>query len=130
MPKLPFWLCFESVEQAFILERERINIKSGKKESERLFGLTSLTANDSNAKSVLEITRGHWTIENRVFHVRDRTLHEDQSRVSANILPEVMVIFRNLALNLFRFKKVENIAKAIRECHLKPGKELNWMGIT
>ena len=53
MSKLPFWLCFESAEQAFIIERERINIKSAKKESERLFGLTSLTANDSNAKSVL-----------------------------------------------------------------------------
>ena len=94
-----------------------------------LFGLTSLTEDNSSDKSMLEQVRGHWTIENRVFHVRDKTLHEDQSRVRTSILPEVMVIFRNLALNLFRFKKVENIAKAIRECHLKPGKELNWMGI-
>ena len=74
--------------------------------------MTSLLSEDADAQRILKIVRGHGTIENKAFHVRDRTFNEDQSRVRSNILPEIMVLFRNMALNLFRFKKVKNISEA------------------
>jgi predicted transposase YbfD/YdcC len=126
---LPWWLWFKSAEQAFIIERTRINIKSGKIENESHFGLTSLSRRQADAARVLEIVRGHWTIENKAFHVRDRTYEEDQSTVKSGILPEIMVVFRNLALNLFRLKRVKNISEETRLCILHPGKELKYLGL-
>jgi len=126
---VPWWIHFSTAKQCFIIERECINIKTGEKASESHFGLTSLDKVKADAKKTLQIIRDHWTIENKVFHVRDRTLHEDQSRVSSGVLPGIMIVMRNLALNLFRFTKCKNIAKAIRGCNLKPGKELSYLGI-
>ena len=56
-------------------------------------------------------------------------MNEDQSTVRSGVLPEVMVALRNLALNLFRMNKVENVAREIRKCALYPGKELKLIGI-
>lgn len=42
--------------------------------------LTSLQATAdaaADAKKLLEIARGHWAIENRLHHCKDRTMHED-----------------------------------------------------
>lgn len=129
LSELPWWISFKSAVQGLIIERERINAKSGKVEKESHFGLTSLSLEEANAENILEIVRGHWTIENKAFHVRDRTMSEDQSTVRAKVLPEIMVVFRNLALNLFRLKKIKNIAQAIRKCSLYPGEELKLMGL-
>ena len=126
---LPWWLWFKSAQQAFILERTRTDIKSGKIESESHFGLTSLSRKQADAARILRIVRGHWAIENKAFHVRDRTFQEDQSTVKSGILPEIMVVFRNLALNLFRLKRVKNISEETRLCMLNPGKELKYLGL-
>lgn len=126
---LPFWLYFPSAEQAFIIERERINVKSGKIQKNCHFGLTSLLAKSADAKKILTTVRGHWTVENKAFHVRDRTMFEDQSTVRSKTLPEIMVVFRNLAMNLFRLNKENNIAKERCRCGLYPGEELKLMGI-
>ena len=130
LSELPWWVWFKSAEQAFIIERKRKYIKTGKIEEESHFGLTSILKEKADAKKILEIVRGHWTVENKAFHVRDRTMSEDQSTVRANILPELMVVFRNLALNVFRFNKEKNIAKAMRRCALFPGEELDLLGIS
>ena len=129
LSELPWWINFKSAEQAFIIERSRVNVKSEKIEAESHFGLTSLKAKNADAQKILKTVREHWTVENKAFHVRDRTMNEDQSTVRSGVLPEVMVALRNLALNLFRMNKVENVAREIRKCALYPGKELKLIGI-
>src|SRR5689334_15266594 len=52
--------------------------------------------------------RGHWGIENRDHRVRDGAFAEDASRIRVN--PGICARVRSIALNIFRFNQVENVA--------------------
>jgi predicted transposase YbfD/YdcC len=52
--------------------------------------------------------RGHWGIENRDHRVRDGALAEDASRIRMN--PGICARVRSIALNIFRFNQVKNVA--------------------
>lgn len=55
--------------------------------------------------------RGHWGIENRLHHVRDRTLREDASRIRHKAA--CFARLRTWALNLLRFNGAINIADTL-----------------
>ena len=65
LSNLPFWLCFKTAEQAFVIERTTIYKKTGKKFTEKHFGLTSFTKQKAGASDIQGYIRGHWTIENK-----------------------------------------------------------------
>jgi hypothetical protein len=44
--------------------------------------------------------RGHWGIENRLHWIRDVNLGEDASRIRTGQAPQVMAVFRNVAIGL------------------------------
>ena len=72
----------------------------GERESlESRYYISSL---DSDAKRLLQATRSHWGIENRVHWVLDLSLREDQSRVRAGHYAENLAIVRHMSLNLLR----------------------------
>jgi predicted transposase YbfD/YdcC len=52
--------------------------------------------------------RGHWAIENRDHRVRDGAFAEDASRIRVN--PGICARVRSIALNIFRFNEVRNVA--------------------
>jgi predicted transposase YbfD/YdcC len=52
--------------------------------------------------------RGHWAIENRDHRVRDGAFAEDASRIRVN--PGICARVRSIALNIFRFNEVKNVA--------------------
>jgi predicted transposase YbfD/YdcC len=49
-------------------------LATGKKRSERVYAVTSLTSNKASAKELLEVARKHWKIENGLHYRRDRRL--------------------------------------------------------
>lgn len=55
------------------------------------------------------------------------TFNEDRSRVRDGPPPELMVMFRNLAMNLFRPNGSSNIAQAIRQCMYGNNVEVEFM---
>jgi hypothetical protein len=55
--------------------------------------------------------RGHWGIENRNHHVRDRTLGEDASRIRRR--PGIVARLRSFALNILRAHGVGNVSEAL-----------------
>ena len=72
----------------------------GERESlESRYYISSL---DSDAKRLLQATRSHWGIENRVHWVLDLSLREDESRVRAGHYAENLAIVRHMSLNLLR----------------------------
>ena len=89
---------------AFRIERERRNVKTGKVEHETVHGLTSLPPEQATAELVLSLVRGHWSIENRVHHVRDVSYHEDRSRVRTGHLPRNLACLNNLAISIVRIQ--------------------------
>jgi predicted transposase YbfD/YdcC len=64
-----------------------------------------------DAASFGRLVRGHWGIENRSHHVRDRLLREDDSRIRRK--PGIFARLRSFALNLLRANGVANVSEAI-----------------
>lgn len=97
-----------------VLKVEREVEKKGQKESQVRYAITSLGP-ETGARRLLNLVRGHWAIENKLFRVRDVTLGEDASQVRKGSAPEVMAALRNTVLALYRRSGATNIAAAIRE---------------
>ena len=64
-----------------------------------------------DARACATAIRGHWGIENRNHHVRDRTLGEDASRIRRR--PGVVARLRSFALNILRGHGVGNVSEAL-----------------
>jgi len=84
----------------FLIEREVLHKKSGKRSLEIAVGLTSLTPVQANAAQVLVANRKHWTIENRCHWVIDWNYDEDRSRIRTGFGPENVTRLRRFAVGV------------------------------
>jgi hypothetical protein len=100
------------LKQGFELVRERT--EKGKKTVEVVHGITSLNPQRADAKRLLELTRGHWAIENKLHYRRDVTLGEDASRIRKGVAPQVMAALRNGVLHVLSAVVAPSVASAIR----------------
>lgn len=98
-----------SVQQIFHIRRERTICT--KHSTEDVYGITSLSSNAADAARLLEITRSHWGIENKLHHVRDTTFNEDRGRVRIKAKAQALAAFRNTAITLIRRSGFLNIAE-------------------
>jgi predicted transposase YbfD/YdcC len=92
------------------LTRQRII--RGETTNETVYVITSLSADKADAARLLDLSRQHWAIENRLHYVRDVTWREDQARTNAGSAPEALAALRNTAMTVIRrlgFKPVEGI---------------------
>ena len=87
---------WKGMKQGLEITRER-TIK-GVTTVEVVYGITSLSEQEADATRLLELTRGHWGIENGLHYVRDVTMGEDASRVRSGNAPQVMAAMRNLVI--------------------------------
>jgi hypothetical protein len=76
-------------------------------------GITSLSPQRADAARLLELTRGHWEIENGLHDRRDVTPGEDASRIRTGAAPEVMAALRNTVVHLAQ-EVAPTLAVAIR----------------
>jgi predicted transposase YbfD/YdcC len=83
---------------------------------ETAYGVTSLNPAQANPARLLALSRGHWSIENRLHWVRDVTFDEDRSRVRRGRGAQVMATLRNLAVSLLRMAGARYIPSALRHC--------------
>ncbi|MBQ1101256.1 ISAs1 family transposase [Streptomyces sp. b94] len=116
--------------QALQVVRWRRDLGTGKLTIERIYLVTSLPPGAATGTELAAWIRGHWRIENKLHHVRDRTFHEDASKIRTRHLPRVMAGLRNLAIGVHRQDGHTNIAAALRRTardHLRP---LTALGLT
>ena len=64
--------------------------------------VTSLTAAEAGPQRLLDLSRTHWAIENRLHYVRDVSFNEDRCRVRSGA--RALAAIRNLVLYLIRFR--------------------------
>jgi predicted transposase YbfD/YdcC len=112
--ELPTCLDFPYVQQVARIERVRVRLKDNAEQRETVFCITSLTPAKADATRVLTLNRKHWSIENCLHYVRDRTFDEDRSQVRRCAAPHMMASLRNLAIGLLRLAGATNIAAASR----------------
>lgn len=108
-------LDFPYVRQVARIERRRLRLKDNTEQHETVFCITSLSPEKADAARLLQLNRDHWSIENRLHYVRDRTFDEDRSQVRKRAAPHMMASLRNLAIGLLRLAgATTNIAAATR----------------
>jgi len=115
--------------QVFELGRHVIIQKTGQERAEVVYGVTSLSPERATPGQVLDLVRGHWSIENKLHWVRDVTFDEDRSQVRCGSIPQVMAALRNTAIGLLRWAGHTNIAAACRRLAAQPAQALALIGI-
>jgi predicted transposase YbfD/YdcC len=110
--------------QVFQLHRRFVQRTSGKVLEETVYGITSLPAEQADARRLLAINRGYWGIENGLHYRRDVTLKEDRTRVKIGQAPRVMAILNNLVLGLIARNGDRFVPEARRRFSAQPDRAL------
>lgn len=71
--ELKGYLEFPYQEQVVRIERTRTDLAGNLLSREVVSGITSLSPEKAGPERLLEISRGHWGVENRLHYVRDVT---------------------------------------------------------
>jgi hypothetical protein len=64
--------------------------------------ITSLTAEQASPQRVVALSRGHWGIETRLFHVKDDSFGEDRHVLQSHAAGATMSLLRSTAVKLLR----------------------------
>ena len=67
---------------------------------ETICGITSLPVDEANEHRLLALSRGHWSIENKLHLPRDTTYREDHSRIRKHHGARSLASLKNLAIGL------------------------------
>ncbi len=108
------YLDWPALEQGLCLERRAVRLATGEISSERVYGLTSLAANQLDLAQILQRWRGHWGIENRLHWVKDVVLKEDDSRVRTGQAPMILATLRNALVSCLRAFGFDSITQGRR----------------
>lgn len=79
--------------------RRRVR-RNGKKSTEAVYLISSMTAEQLDAAGWIKLKRGYWVIESRLHHALDVSLDEDRSRVRNPNAALVLAMFRRLVVSV------------------------------
>jgi len=88
--------------------------KTGKTTQKVVYLITDLTPIQASPRRLLDLARGHWSIENGVHYVRDVSKGCDRSRLRSGSAPQIMAALRNLAITLIHRTGSSQIAASRR----------------
>jgi len=109
------YLDFPHVGQVFLIERESIDKKTGEHTHEIALGVTSRTPQQASPQRVLQVNRGHWSIES-VHYIIDWNYDEDRSRIRTGFGPENITRLRRFAVGILKSfqKPAQSLAQLMR----------------
>ena len=110
------YLDFPHVGQVFLIERSRIEKKTGDCSNEIVLGVTNRTPREASPQRLLQINRGHWAIES-VHYLIDWNYDEDRSRIRTGFGPENITRLRRFAIGILKSfqKPKQSIAAMMRK---------------
>lgn len=124
------YLNFPHVGQAFIIERETTNKKTGETSCEVAYGITSRTPEQADPEKVLITNRGHWCIENSCHYILDWNYDEDRSRISTGYGPENITRLRRFAVSVIKSKGVRSVSQKMLQLTLNVRLVLDYLRMT
>jgi predicted transposase YbfD/YdcC len=120
---------FPHVAQAYKIEREITDKKSGKTTLVTAYGITSRGAEQASPKTILHKVRGHWSIE--VCHyIIDWIYDEDRSTIRMGHGPENITRLRRFAIGLVKSKGIKKISKKMRSLNKNTRTVLDYFKMT
>lgn len=81
---------------------EVVRLATGELSTRVRYLVTSLRSEQASPSRLLALSRGHWGIENRLFHVADDSFGEDRHVLHARSAGALLSLWRATALNLLR----------------------------
>jgi len=108
------YLNFPHVGQAFVIQRESTDKKSGKYSCDVAYGITSRPPDQADPQGILTINRNHWKIES-CHYIIDWNYDEDRSRIRTGYGPENITRLRRFCISLINSKGVRSVAQKMRQ---------------
>ena len=87
-----------------MVEKVSVEIATGEVSKERWYLLTSLPSRRCSPDELLRLFRNHWSVENSLHHVKDRSWDEDRHTLRRPGLGEVFATLVNASLNALRLE--------------------------
>ena len=87
-----------------MVEKVKVAIATGEASKECWYLLTSLPPRRCSPGEMLRLFRSHWSIENNLHHVKDRSWDEDRHTLRRPGLGEVFATLVNVSLNTLRLE--------------------------
>jgi hypothetical protein len=100
--ELAGYSAFPGLKQVAELKKTVVFLKTGETEENTEYIMTSLSVERAAPDMILALMRGHWGIENRLFHVKDDSFGEDRHVLCSHSGGVVMSLLRATAVNLLR----------------------------
>ena len=124
------YLNFPHLGQAFVIQREFTDKKTGKYSCDIAYGITSRTPEQANPQRVLTTNRGHWSIENCCHYIIDWNYHEDRSRIRKGHGPENITRLRRFAISIIKSKGARSVAQKMRQLTLNVRLVFDYLRMT
>ncbi|MFC1837031.1 ISAs1 family transposase, partial [Thermodesulfobacteriota bacterium] len=105
------YLNFPHVGQAFLIQREATDKKTGEYSCETAYGITSRPTEQADPQRVLATNRGHWAIENSCHYIIDWNFDEDRGRIRSGYGPENITRLRRFAISIIKLKGPRSVAQ-------------------
>jgi predicted transposase YbfD/YdcC len=106
------YLDFPHVGQVFVIERQRIDKKTGKHSIEIVYGLTDHTPESASPERLLAFNRDHWGIKAH-HYILDWNWDEDRCRLRTGHGPENITRLRRFAVGLIKAHSEDSVAATI-----------------
>lgn len=124
------YLDFPHTGQVFLIERERIEKKTGETSHDIAYGITSRTPEQASPEQVLRINRGHWCIENSCHYTLDWNYDEDRGRIRTGFGPENVSRLRRFAIGVIKSSTHHGVAQTIRRLCRSPRLVFDYLRMT
>ncbi|KAB2890410.1 MAG: ISAs1 family transposase [Burkholderiaceae bacterium] len=102
---------------------------NGHARSEDHYYVTSLPHVDAGPHTLLDLTRGHWGIENNVNRAQDVVFAEDASTLRTATAPEAMSVMRDLVMHILHSSSGFLLSDKLRDYQAYPTKALRALGL-
>ena len=123
------YLNFPHVGQVFVIERQRIDKKTGQTSTEVVYGVTDHTPESASPERLLAFNRDHWGIEAH-HYILDWNWDEDRCRVRADHGPANLTRLRRFAIGLIKSKSSDSVAATIDKLARNVRRVLDYLGMT
>ncbi len=97
------YLDWPHLGQVLRIERHFTRLNDGSVHTEVVYGLTDLKQAEASPAQLLSYVRDYWGIENGLHYRRDKTLHEESTRMTCPHLAAAMASINNLVVGLIAY---------------------------
>lgn len=123
------YLDWPGLGQGLCRRRRWIELATGEVHQQVRYAVTSLRPQRATCRQLARLWRGHWSIENKVHHVRDVSFGEDAIRAYRGNTAHALASLHNAAVNLLRQAGWRQIADAIRHHAAHTHRALRLIGV-